>query len=185
MMPNSEPPAWATFLQQHWLLAQVVAAAIATAAVFALVGSGATGTRLGDWLSNDRAALYGTVAALAGSLLGFVLAAATIILTIAGSPRLARVTGSNQYVALWSMFLMATKGLGALTLWSLAALVLDRDSSPVPLMTYGLLFLSVIAALQIGTCVWILERVTRLMTKPRALGGEGQPERRASAPSRR
>jgi hypothetical protein len=119
-------------------------------------------------LGDNRAALYGTVAAVAGSLLGFVLAAATIILTVAGSMRLNRVTESSRYGDLWSMFLAATKGLGLVTITAIAALLFDQKEAPQPLVTYGLLLISIIASLQIATCIWILENVTKLMVKNRA-----------------
>ncbi len=173
-MPNRQPSLVQAFLEKHVLPAEVSASVIATALAFAWLGSGAPHTPLHDLLATDRATLYGTVAAIAGSLLGFVLAAATIILTIAGSRRLARVTGSNQYGAMWGMFLMATKGLGAVTLWALAALVVDRDSSPAPVMFYGLILLSVVAVLQVWTCVWILDQVTRLLVKRPEANADGQ-----------
>jgi hypothetical protein len=96
-----------------------------------------------------------------------VLAAATIVLTIAGSPRLNRVTSSNRYRDLWSMFLSATKVLGLLTVAAILALIFDRDTAPEPLATYLLLFFLILAIQRVATCIWILDRLTALMVRER------------------
>lgn len=171
MMPKAGKP---TMLQRwieiHWTLSQAILAIAVTALAAVALGTGEPNTPLGGLLGDDRATLYGTIAAVAGSLLGFVLAAATIILTVAGSARLKRVTESDQYGGLWSRFLAATKGLGLVTVAALAALLFDRKESPQPAFTYGLLLLSLMASLQIASCIWILEKVTDLLVKDRAPG---------------
>jgi hypothetical protein len=165
VMPNRPPNPAAMFVERHWRAIEwIVAIAVSVAAVL-LLGSGEPGTRLYSVLGDDRAALYGTISGVAGSLLGFVLAAATILVTVAGLPSMGRVTSSNQYGELWSMFLTTTKWLGLLTLWALGSLVVDKPTAPFAVMPYTLLFLSMTAAFQVGTCVWALERVTRVIAK--------------------
>jgi hypothetical protein len=164
MMPNvAHPPRLQRWIETHWTITQIIVAIAVTALAGLALGTGEPNTPLGAILGDNRAVLYGTIAAVAGSLLGFVLAAATIVLTVAGSARLNRITESNHYGELWSMFLAATKGLGLVTVAAMAALLFDRKDSPQPAFTYGLFLLSLVASLQIGTCIWILERVTSLM----------------------
>jgi hypothetical protein len=174
MRPNAtDPPRLQLWIESHLTVTQIILAVALTAVVALTLGAGESDSRLGSLLGDDRATLYGTVAAVAGSLLGFVLAAATIILTVAGSARLKRVSESNRYGDLWSVFLAATKGLGLVTVAALAALLFDRKDSPQPALTYGLFLLSLIASFQIATCIWILEKVTNLMVKERPSPGPG------------
>lgn len=169
MMPNAtDPPRLQRWVESHLTITQIILAVAVTVLAALALGTGEPNTRLRALLGDDRATLYGTIAAVAGSLLGFVLAAATIILTVAGSARLNRVTESNRYGDLWRVFLAATKGLGLVTVAALGALLFDRKDSPQPAFTYGLFLLSLIASLQIATCIWILEKVTNLMVKERA-----------------
>jgi hypothetical protein len=152
------------WIGRHWSRVELAAALLATVATFLVFGDGSQGSQLGDLIQGNRAVLYGTVAALAGSLLGFVLAAGAIIAPMLESPRMKRVRESNQYPGMWTMFLSATRGLGLLTVASVGALVFDRDAAPLGVLTYLVLFLAVLSALQVGTCVWILENVIKVLT---------------------
>jgi hypothetical protein len=168
MIPNANrTPSLERWVETHWTITQMMIAVALTALAAATLGTGEPRTPLGALLADNRATVYGTIAAVAGSLFGFVLAAATIILSVAGSARLNRVTESNRYGDLWGMFLAATKGLGVLTIIALAALLFDRKDAPQPIFTYGLFLFFIVASLQIATCIWILEKVTKLMVKER------------------
>src|SRR2546428_8058057 len=62
-------------------------------------------------LTGAEASIYGTLATIFGSLLGFILTSISIIISLGDSPRLAviRQSGSNQQ--LWKIFTSATKWL--------------------------------------------------------------------------
>jgi hypothetical protein len=55
-------------------------------------------------LTGNRSVLYGTIASIAGSLLGFSIAAVTIVLTVVQSPRLHLVRASKHYGKLWNTY---------------------------------------------------------------------------------
>src|SRR4051812_40775953 len=122
-MPKATSPIWER-LKLDKALAQVGCGIVVAIAAFWFLGNGETGTRLADVLGTSHGApIFTTVGALAGSLLGFVLTATTVILSISSSPRMKRITSSPAYPELWRPFLGATWRLAALTLWSLLALV--------------------------------------------------------------
>ncbi len=63
-------------------------------------------------LAQNRAAVYGTLASIFGSLLGFVITAASIVLGFSGSESLAVVRGSKHYPTLWRSLHCLHTGLG-------------------------------------------------------------------------
>ena len=118
---------------------------------------------LDSLLAGDRSVLWGTVASIAGALLGFVLAAASILVAIVERPPLRRLKVSSQYDTLWHTFVSATKWLGALTLLSLVQLTLDADhAAPARPWIYLLVGAAVLAVLRVARCVWILQNVLSL-----------------------
>jgi len=115
-------------------------------------------------LSGQRGSLYGTLASILGSLLGFVITTVSIVITFTGHDRLEVVRTSRHYPTLWKVFMSGIRALGFATLVTLIALLFDRDSSPRRELVYGVLFLTVLSALRLARCVWALENVIRLVT---------------------
>ena len=151
-------------IEQHWLSTELVLALVVTVVAFVWRGDGSPSSRLDAVIAGNRAVLYGTLAGLAGALLGFVLAAGSIIAPMLESPWMTRLRESDQYPAMWRMFLSATRGIGLLTLAALAALVFDSDGAPHGVVPLAVLFLAILSALQVATCVWILESIVGLLT---------------------
>ncbi len=151
-------------LKRHWGFTELALALGCAVLARWWFGDGAD-SRLQDALRGNRSVLYGTIAAVSGSLFGFVLAAGAIMVPMLESPRLKRVRESTQYSSMWRMFLAATRGLGLLTLASVAALIVDSDAHAAWAMTYAVLFLSVLSALQVATCMWILENIVTILAR--------------------
>ncbi len=114
-------------------------------------------------LDGNRAAVYGALAAIFGSLLGFVLTSLSIVLGFSGSDALAVVRRSPHYPTLWAVFSAANKALGFATLVALAALFADRDNHPIHVISYLAFFAAVLSAFRLARCIWVLERVVRLV----------------------
>lgn len=72
-------------------------------------------------LAQNRAAVYGTLASIFGSLLGFVITAASIVLGFSGSESLAVVRGSKHYPTLWPVFTASIRALAFATVTSVVA----------------------------------------------------------------
>lgn len=117
-------------------------------------------------LKGNRSAIYGTLASIFGSLLGFVITARSVILGFSMTERLAVVRNSKHYPVLWDVFLGTTRALGIGTGLSLIALVLDRDNAPQPLILQLCVVAIIISASRLFRCVWILEKVVMLLTVP-------------------
>lgn len=117
-----------------------------------------------ETLKANRGAVYGSLASIFGSLLGFAITAVSIVLGFSTTERLAVVRESKHYPTLWNVFTATIRTLGLATVVALLGLILDRDSSPMKGVLYLTVFTSVLAALRLGRCVWVLENVITLVT---------------------
>jgi hypothetical protein len=114
-------------------------------------------------LKDHRSAIYQTAASIFGSLLGFVIAALSLVIGFSGSPSLKLVRESSHYPTLWKTFAAANRALGLATVMSFLALIFDRDHCPSRLIFFAVVYAALLAALRVGRSVWILEQVVRLV----------------------
>ena len=119
-------------------------------------------------LKNNRSAIYGALAAICGSLLGFTITAVSIILGYANNERMAIVQKSKHYPKLWRVFVSAIRALGLATVFTLIGLVLDRDGSPDRLVLYLCVGVVALATLRLLRCLWAFENVIAIVTQPTA-----------------
>lgn len=117
-------------------------------------------------LSGDRASLYGALASVFGSLLGFTITAASIIIATSGEARLTALRGSERYPDLWKTFFSTIRYLGAATMTAFAGLVYDKGAHPAKPIVYLACFAVLISAFRLGRCVWVLERIIAILTQP-------------------
>lgn len=138
---------------------------IAGAAGLAVWGSFFDGDRImEEVLSQNRGAIYGTIASLSGSMLGFVITTQAVILTFSSSGRLALLRESRHYPTLWHVFTSSIHALALATVLALLALFFDREWRPVSALQYAVGGSMVLTALRIIRTVWILEQVIILLT---------------------
>ena len=117
-------------------------------------------------LQGNRATLYGTIASIWGSLLGFVITSTSIVLGFSTSDRLAVVRESTEYPTLWKTFSSTIWALALATLVALACLVFDRDNSPSRWLAIPFAFVLLLALLRISRTIWALENIIALVTRP-------------------
>lgn len=119
----------------------------------------------------NRSEIYGSLATLFGSLLGFVIVSVSIVINYTQNPQFKVIRQSAHYQTLWSIFIAAIRWLGFATLVALVALILDRTREPNRWAMVAVFGSSVLAALRTFRCVWILEKIIQLVIV------EGQKER--------
>lgn len=152
------------FARKHFLGVEVVVALAVTAAfvVWAEYWGGHATFR--DLLQDRRATVYGTFAAIAGSLLGFVLATVSIVLGMVETRRMKRVRESATYPTLWRVFTSSIKWLGFTTCALLVGLIFDRDGAPVPALLYLAAFSVILSLLRLWSCIWVLEQIIKTVS---------------------
>lgn len=117
-------------------------------------------------LKGNRGTIFGTLASMFGSLLGFVIATETLVLTISSVPRLAIVRNSKHYSTLWKVFFSAIWWLAGSTIIALIGLFIDRDTSPHKWILYSCATLIIISITRMARCIWALELVISTVTNP-------------------
>ena len=158
------------FWGRHFLLLELIVSVLAGALfVWWFVRHGGQNV-VDPTLDGNRAAVYGALAGIFGSLLGFVITAASIVLGLSGSERLAIIRESDHYDTLWKVFMSATRALAVATVASLAALVIDRDKRPCRVVLFIEVFFVILAVFRLTRCVWALENVIKLVAKPKKAG---------------
>jgi hypothetical protein len=114
-------------------------------------------------LASGRSILYGTLASIFGSLLGFTITAASIVIAFVDSPRLHIVRQSKHYPALWSIFFSTIRTVGLATLAALAGLLLDEGATTHTWILYPVIFTFLLACFRLARTVWALEKVVGLL----------------------
>ena len=154
------PKWWRT----HFLNAELGLAILCGAIFVAWVSLCAGGAILEDTLKGNRGAVYGALASIFGSLLGFAITAVSIMVGFSTDDRLTVVRESKHYPTLWKVFTATIRTLGFATVAALFGLILDRDNHPMNAALYLTVFASLLAALRLARCAWVLENVITLVT---------------------
>jgi hypothetical protein len=117
-------------------------------------------------LAGVRPIAYQLLTGLFGTMLGFVIAAAAILLGVSGHDNLSAVRSSAHYPTLWKVYTASMRTLALATLMALVAFFMDRDESPVGWMGYTVLGATTIGASRVFWAVYFLALVIRIVAKP-------------------
>lgn len=116
-------------------------------------------------LDGNRSTLYGTLASIFGSLLGFAITAVSIILGFSSSPALAVVRESKYYKTIWDVYIHTIRTLSFTTITCIISLIIDRDLSHCRIAMYFVLLGCIISFLRVYRCIWVLENIIKIITK--------------------
>jgi hypothetical protein len=126
-------------------------------------------------LETVRGPLYGTLAAVAGALLGFVIATVSILVALVSSetPRMKFLRESAAYPQIWTIYTSAIRWLAAATAVSLVALLLDHEKAVISeqwtdALRAAVLLVSLAATMRLGSAMWVLEQLVTLVNAPLA-----------------
>ena len=155
------------FWQVHFLGVELVAAGILTGVLILWIEAFDRYGSVEEILRDNRTALYGVMASIFGSLLGFAITTTAIIIGFAQSPQLEVVRRSTHYPTLWKVLTSTIRWLGVALVVSIVAFVLDRDDDSVQLLSYVFVATGLVAGLRLARTVWVLENVIALITRNR------------------
>lgn len=113
-------------------------------------------------LNGTRTTLYGTLAAVAGAMLGFVITGLSVLLTTNNDKQMEQLRKSKHYKTIFIIFFSTSKYLGLLLITSLISLVLDKDNSPIIALTIIALSLTIIVGIRLLRCIWVLEKIVEI-----------------------
>ena len=119
--------------------------------------------RLFGFVDGNTKLWYAIVAETAGTLLGFVIAALSILFALTQSERYALLRQSPYYRQVYSIYLSAVMSLGLATVLSLAALLATPEQvGPAWWLLYLVCWAVVASVLRVWRCVWVLWRVIQI-----------------------
>lgn len=159
------------FWERHFLRLELVVAVV-IAGGFATWGHLCNGFEVAyTILGESKSQVYGVIATTAGSLLGFVVVAVSIVAGYSSTARMRVVRESEHYSTLWDVFMSAIKALGLATASGFVGLVLDQSGRSAPWILILTVFAVSFAVLRIWRSVWVLERVIHVVTRDSEFGG--------------
>lgn len=150
--------------REHFLGAEFGVALVATGGLVLWVEEYGGAEVVERLLRQNRGLVYGTLASIFGSLLGFVITTVSIVMAFSTSERLAPVRDSRHYPTLWRVFISTIRILGLAVLAALGGLLIDRDGAANRPVFYVCVLLSLLAAIRLGRCVWVLENMIDVVT---------------------
>lgn len=149
----------------HFLQYELAAGALAPASV--AVWSEAFDGRgeIDRFVAEHGELLYTVAAPIDAAMLGFILAAAAIIVTAAPDQRMTLLRESAHYSDLWACFRSAMRFLGGATVVSLIGLAVTNPTA-ARIVFFGAVGLSVLAVLRVARCIWSLNWIIKIFTGP-------------------
>ncbi len=117
------------------------------------------------FLEGHATALYTVVAPMNVALLGFILAAAAIIVTAAPAKKLMLLRQSGHYDDLWATFRSALRFLGAGAVLGLVGLITTDDIAS-RIVFFLALTTWAVASLRVARSVWAVNWVITIFTGP-------------------
>ncbi len=153
-------------MRQNFLVYEFIGAVLAAAVLAVWIEHWGQAAVLEAFMQGNRGAVYGTLASVFGALLGFVITTLAIVLSLSGHERLQLLKKTPHYRTLWKIFTNATWSLALATAIPVVALVVDREKHPMRWPVYLVLGTTLLGALRVFRCIWVLEKVVAVVTGP-------------------
>ncbi len=160
------------FYHRHFLWLELLFALLAACLFAALVEMAWDRAAFQAFLKGSRQSLYSTVASLASSLLGFVIAVVPIVLGFGQMGRMRIVRMSGHYPEVFRIFFQAMYWLSLAVIGAIAGILFDTDDCPHVVVTYLMAFLLFAVVARVLRCIWILRRITTIALQD---SGSGPP----------
>ena len=119
--------------------------------------------QVSDFLCGIRTTVYRTIITAGATLLGLSLAAVSVVFGLSSNERLQLLSQNHFYLKLWQTLFQTIRLIGVLTIVAFAGLILDRDSSPVPVIFILTAALLVISGFRLGRSIWIVEQLIKVV----------------------
>ena len=121
-----------------------------------------------SYLANQRGGLYTTLLTVEATLLGFVVAVLTIVLGYAQATRFEIIRKSRYWTALFESYTRGVRWTAYPTVLLLIGLLVDRDSSPHPVVTALCMAGLLMSTAVLARMLWVTERVVWVVVTPAA-----------------
>lgn len=115
---------------------------------------------LADWISINKANIYGLIATIGGTLLGFVITGASIIVAFSESEKLELLKKSKQYNTIFEIYFSTIRYLAIATIIAILGIIINSYSA---IILYVLTWAIIISVMRLYRCLWILEKIVKII----------------------
>lgn len=151
----------------NFLWCELALGVVAVTALFVWAEILGGSSHLDHFLNDHGETLYIVLAPITAAMLGFILAAAAIVVTSAPADRMTILRESPHYPQLWATFRSALRYLGFATLAALVGLVVSGEVAG-RIIFYFAAGLAGLAALRTARCIWAMNWMIHIFTGPSA-----------------
>jgi hypothetical protein len=134
----------------------------------------------GPWSLNaatadTRSAIYGSTAASAAALLGFAIAAVSILSTLGDGPRVRWLREQDAFKKTRLVFMSAIRALGAAALVFTGLILLDAEKDGNAFLQSMAFALLVLVTVRLVWLIWLLNEIVSLALKDQSKSDMPQP----------
>lgn len=115
------------------------------------------------WEEVSLRSFFGTIASLAGGLVGFTVTGVTIVSALSGEKRLRLLREDRPTKAIFAAFFSATRWLAGLALVSLAGMILRLPHHYYAVLAHVVFFMVFVCVARFTRLVWILHSLGGLI----------------------
>ncbi len=152
--------------KRHVLLADAMIAIFAYVSVLGVIFSTSSPAEVGEVLRGSRGAMYGSLASIYGSLLGFVITAVSIVSVFGDLPRFHLLKDSGRLADIFTVFFSTITSLAIATVLSLTGMILDTDESPLAPLTFISVLVFSVVCVRMWRCIWIMKEMSAISVTP-------------------
>lgn len=152
--------------ERHLVISDVVASIALWVALFCWVPD-VWGRDVLAAALDSRLQIYNALVSVAGSLLGFILAAVSLLALMASIPEFKVLRKSKQFEPLFDFYFRAIFFLGLLVVMSIAALVTDTAQRQVHQWIDALAAVGILTTFFVCRCICFLKALTVLIARGR------------------
>lgn len=114
-------------------------------------------------LSDDSTSVFGAIAGVQGSLLGFVLAALTIVLGFSQSPQFKLLKDSGHLPTLFNVYMAGIRAHTLSTIVALVALLVNSANALAPVLAWLVTTTCVLAFVRLARTLWATKNVVWIL----------------------
>ena len=114
----------------------------------------------------DQTTIYSALSGLQGALLGFVLAALTIVLGYSQSDRFAVVREAGQLQSLFNVYLAGVRTSGIAVTLTVVGLLADTHAHSRSVITGVVLAICLLTVLRLVRVLWVTNLVVHAVAQP-------------------
>jgi hypothetical protein len=121
---------------------------------------------LAPLLTDQKAEVFGAILGVQGALLGFVLAALSIILGFSQAPQLKPIRDSGHLPTLFEVYMAGIRAHALSTIVALLALLLSTQNPLTPLLAWLVTTTCILAFVRLFRTLWATKNVVQGLSKP-------------------